>query len=191
MKQLPSKAVAKGAPRSTAGQAPVRERRRTPSLPHAHATFVKHYVANGGNGTRAYLAAYPRARSINGAAENAYKLRKLRSVQAAIAAAQAELWKQQQMDAEEATALIANDARADIRELYDDDGELLPIRQWPDSIALSVKLIRPGKDGPTVVLNDSQAARRLIAEMTGKLKNPLAGVGDLARILAGDFEEDE
>jgi Terminase small subunit len=165
---------------------------RKPPLPPDRAAFVQHYVANGGNGTRAYLAAFPTCHTISGAAANAYKLLRLPVVASAIDALQAERWKAAGMTGEEAMARIALDARGDPRELYDDKDKLLPIRRWPDSVAQSVKSIRTSKDGSTTVtLNDSLAARKLIAEQTGKLKNPLAGVGDLAKLLAGDFEEDE
>jgi hypothetical protein len=46
-----------------------------------------------------------------------------------------------------------------------------------------VKAIRPGPFGTAVIMNDSLAARRIILEQTGRLKQ-VAGVGDLARLLA-------
>jgi hypothetical protein len=46
------------------------------------------------------------------------------------------------------------DARADIRELFDIDGHLLPIQQWPDSIAVSVKAIQPWPFGTKVGLDE-------------------------------------
>lgn len=153
--------------------------------------FVHEYDANGGNGVRAYMASHPECESYSAAGVGAFHyLRnpKIRTVIDALAEAR---WKRLAMTGDEAVARIAQDARADIRELFDDDGNLLPVRHWPDSVAQSVKAIRPGKDGYTVVLNDSLAARRLIAEQTGKLKSTAGAVGDLARILAGDFEEGE
>lgn len=95
------------------------------------------------------------------------------------------------MDGDEALARVALDARADMRDLYDDNGQLLKPHQWPDSIANSVKAYKPGPNGDTVVLNDSLAARRVILEQTGKLKNPLAGMASLAKLLAGDLTEDD
>lgn len=94
------------------------------------------------------------------------------------------------MDADEALYLVSCDARADIRELFDHKGHLLPMQQWPDSIANSVKAIHPGPSGTRIVLNDKLAARRIILEQTGKLKNAAGSGRTLARILAGDFEED-
>lgn len=51
------------------------------------------------------------------------------------------------------------------------------MHQWPDSIAVSVKAIQPEPFGTKIVLNDKPAARRIILELTGKVKNPLAGAG--------------
>jgi hypothetical protein len=95
------------------------------------------------------------------------------------------------MSGDEAAMLVACDARADIRELYDEKGALLPVHLWPDSVAHSVKAIRPGAFGTSVVLNDSLAARRLILMQTGKLKNSQAPVSALAAILAGKFQKGE
>jgi hypothetical protein len=87
---------------------------------------------------------------------------------------------------------VSCDARADIRELFDDEGRLLPMSRSPDSIAVSVKAIHPGPFGTRIVRNDKLAARRMILEHIGKLKNPLRqAAGDLARILAGDVEDED
>jgi hypothetical protein len=75
--------------------------------------------------------------------------------------------------------------------LFDEGGKMLPVHRWPDSIARSVKAIRPTPEGWAVTLNDSLQARKLILEQTGKLKSPLAPIADLAKILAGDFQEGE
>ena len=83
------------------------------------------------------------------------------------------------------------DARADIRELFDRERRLLPMSRWPDSIAVSVKAIQPGPFGTKIVLNDKLAARRIILEQTGKLKNPLSRGRTLARILTGDFDSED
>lgn len=50
----------------------------------AHRVFVEEYMANGGNATRAYLAAYPRCRSENAAAVNGRRLLRKTQIQAAI-----------------------------------------------------------------------------------------------------------
>jgi hypothetical protein len=95
------------------------------------------------------------------------------------------------MSGEQAAALVAGDATADVRQLFDEAGKMLPVHEWPDSVARSVKAIRPTPEGWAVTLNDSLQARKLILEQTGKLKSPLAPIADLAKILAGDFQEGE
>jgi hypothetical protein len=116
---------------------------------------------------------------------------RIAKVQTFIEQEQAARRKRLRMDADEALYLVSCDARADIRELFDADGHLLPMPQWPDSIAVSVKAIQPGPFGMKIVLNDKLAARRIILEQkqNGKLKNPHSSGRTLARILAGDYEK--
>lgn len=160
---------------------------RAPNTALEH--FLREYDANGGNGTRAYLASHPNCTNRRTAAVQAARLLTKPNIQEVLRVRAEARWKRVAMSGDEAAALVAADARADIRELYDDRGHLLPMQAWPDSIARSVKAIRPGKDGTTVVLNDSLAARRIILEQTGRLKQA-AGVGDLARLLAGGDTDD-
>jgi hypothetical protein len=54
----------------------------------AHRVFVEEYMANGGNATRAYLAAYPRCRSEKAAASNGLKLLRKTEIRDAITARQ-------------------------------------------------------------------------------------------------------
>jgi hypothetical protein len=92
------------------------------------------------------------------------------------------------MSGEEAAALVAGDAKADVRMLFDEHGKMLPVHQWPDSIARSVKALRPTPEGWAVTLNDTLAARKLILEQTGKLKTPAGAITDLGELLADKFE---
>lgn len=156
-----------------------------------YATFVAAYDANGGNGTRAYLAAYPETTDPMVAASCAYKLLRIAQIKDRIAALAAARFKRLAMSGDEALSLVAGDARADIRELFDDHGVLLPVHLWPDSVARSVRAVKPSAFGIAVTLNDSLAARRIILEQSGKLKNPLGQLGDLARLLAGDYSDEE
>ena len=160
-------------------------------LTHGEELFALEYLANMGNGAGAYRASHPNCRSDNAAAAAASRLLRKVKVQNFLEREQAPRWKRLRMDADEALALVSCDAGADIRELFDADGHLLPMQQWPDSIAVSVKAIHPGPFGTKIVLNDKLAARRIILEQTGKLKHPLSSGRTLARILAGDFGEDD
>lgn len=93
------------------------------------------------------------------------------------------------MDADEALYLISCDARADIRELFDEDGQLLPIHRWPESIALSVKTFQAGRHGARIVLNDKLAALKIILQQTGTLGSRRANEVDaLAEAIRSDIE---
>jgi hypothetical protein len=92
------------------------------------------------------------------------------------------------MSGDEALGRVAMDARADVRKLFNPDtGKMLPVHLWPDDIAGSVRSIK----GDAVTFTDPLAARRIILEHTGKLKTPAASILTLAKILAGDFDEEK
>lgn len=159
--------------------------------------FVRFYDANGGNGTKAYLASHPDCKSRQAAAQGAFETLRNPEVQAQLQALEADRWVRLQMSGDEALARVAQDARADIRDLVDDEGKFLPLHHWPESVAHSVKSFRATLSttgAPTVIqvtMNDPLAARRMVLEQQGKLKNPLGAVGELARLLAGENPGDE
>ena len=69
-------------------------------------------------------------------------------------------------------------------------GKMLPVSEWPDELVNCITAVSQTEQGTKIVLNNTLAARRILAEITGKIKNPLSSGGTLARILAGDFDED-
>lgn len=153
-----------------------------PALSDAQRAFALAYISNGFNATRAYETAHPGVTNATARTEGSRYLAKP-SVRAFV-----DDWLQPyQMSADEALTRLAWDARVDFRLAFK-DGKLLPFEQWPDELINSVKSVE--YDGPgtlaKVRLNDSQAARRTILEVHGKLKNPNAGdaMRDLAEILA-------
>ena len=77
-------------------------------------------------------------------------------------------------------------ASADVRDLYDENGELLAIHLWPDSIAACVKSIKDGPAGLTVTMHDKLAALRTILEQLGKLKTPGDSMDALADAIRAD-----
>jgi hypothetical protein len=151
--------------------------------------FVRFYDRNGGNGVEAYLRSHVDCHSRKAAATGAWTLLRNPEIQRRLETLAAGRWRRVQMDGDEALARVALDARADIRQLFDEHNQLLPIQEWPDSVAQSVKALRQGKDGPIVTMNDSLAARRMILEQQGKLKNTGAAIGELARLLTGDLHD--
>lgn len=154
--------------------------------------FCRHYDANGNNGVKAWQASHPHSRSVKAAAQSSYLALRTPEIAARVAELAQVRYQKVAMTAEEASALVAGDAKADARDLFDSDGQMLKPHLWPDSVARSVKGVRVGADGQlAVTLNDSLAARKLILEQTGALKSPLTPLTDLADLIAGKFKEGE
>ena len=175
-------------PRKALGAGRVPSAAKVEELSIAARAFVQLYDTNGNNGTKAYLELHPNVKRTTAAVE-ACKLLRNPKIAAKLLELRRDRWQRLQMDADEALALVAQDARADIRDLFGKDWKLLPPSQWPDSIARCVKGVRPGVAGTAVVLNDSLAARRLILELAGEVEGPAEVLGStIARILAGHYK---
>lgn len=158
-----------------------------PQLTDAQRAFALAYTTNGFNATQAYLKAHPNA-SYQTARVEGSRCLALPAVRAFVD----DFLQPYQMSADEALSRLAWDARADIRLLFNREGKLLEPHEWPDEIVNSVRSIEEGPYGWKIRLNDSQAARRSILEVHGKLKNPNAGdaMRDLAAILAEKWKAD-
>jgi hypothetical protein len=149
--------------------------------------FVAAYLSNGFNGSAAWRTLHPEATADTCRTEGSCTLAKPhvrayvnRQVQKAFEAAG--------MSGAEALGRLAQDAKSDIRELFDEHGNPLPPQLWPDTIVNSVEGFDITKDGMRVRLVSKLAARRTILELTGKLKSPLADdISVLARALRGDL----
>lgn len=141
--------------------------RRDGELTAVQAAFVLAYTSNGYNATRAYQAARPQA-SKEVAAVNGHRMLRVDKVARAIRQLQARRFKRWEMSGDEAAALTAISARADIRNAYDADGKPLPVHEWPEELRLALKGIKA--DG-SFVLHDGLKARETILRMTGKLRD--------------------
>lgn len=153
--------------------------------------FCLTYLTNGYNATAAYRATHPDCKTDGSARTLGWRMLTKVDVRAFLREQLGDRWKAHAMDAEEASARVAMDARSDLRGLYDDKGNILPVPEWPDEIANSVEGIEFDEDGGVkkVKLVSKGSARRLILELTGKLKAPGDGMRDLAEILAEKFKE--
>jgi hypothetical protein len=92
------------------------------ALTRQQEAFIYEYDGHGGNGTRAYLAAYPACRSISAAAANACRLLRTDKIAARVDELRAARRQRLQMDGDEVLGRVALDARADPRELFDEKG---------------------------------------------------------------------
>lgn len=160
-----------------------------------HELFCLTFVAQGLTGqAKAYVEA---GFSAQGAKQSASTLRRDPLIQARIAELMHERFKQLHMTADEILARAAMIARADMRSLYDDNGNLLSPGELDMEAAAGVASVKVyeefsgvGKDrvkiGETkeVRLRDPMAAIRLLAEHKKLVKAPETGVNALANALA-------
>jgi len=152
-------------------------------LNEAQHVFSLEYLANGFNATAAYRAAYPGVTDLTARVEGHRHLTKPH-IKVFIAAQLENRWAAAHMSVDEALALVAGDARADPRVLFDEKGDMLKAHEWPDAIANSVEAVEQKDDGSIKVkLASKLAARRMILEVHRKLKAPGEG-GDTAESLA-------
>jgi hypothetical protein len=131
--------------------------------------FALRYLANGRNATDAYQDSHPRC-SRRTAGREGSRLLKNPKVEALIDAEIQARKQRLRMEADEALEGISNMGRADIRRLYDQNGNILPIKLWPDDIADCVKGLQPTPFGWKLVLYDKLKARELMAIAGGKLR---------------------
>lgn len=144
---------------------------RGPSLKPQHKIFALTYLANGGNATAAYNEAYPSTtRKPNVTHVNASKLLSSAKVKAFMLERGQKTLRTLEATAEEAMEAITRTIRLDPRAMLNAKGEPLPMKDWPDDVALVVKGIR--KDG-SVQFYDKLRAAELIAESHGKIKKKL------------------
>lgn len=185
---LPRASVAKRPAKKKSKAAEVRGLEVPEGMTPAMFEFCLNYRANGFNASAAYKAAHPGVTDGTARTEGHRTLTNPH-VAGWLRKHVGERWQQWEMSGDEAIARIAMDGRADIRLLYGADGKLLPIHDWPDEVAQSVR----SYDATTgkITLNDSASARRVIGEHSGKLKNAAGGLGSLAEILAQKLAEDD
>jgi hypothetical protein len=93
------------------------------------------------NGFRGAPAAVKVGYSTKGARQIASKLLRMTDVQEHVRRLAADKLKRGQMAAEEVIARVAAVARADVRQLFDDQGVPLPIDQLDDDIAMAVRKV--------------------------------------------------
>jgi len=153
--------------RAAAARAAHAAQQREAELTAFRELFVAEYVANGGNATRAYLSASGNGVKVTTAGVEACRLLKDPRVRAAVDAGIADRFKRLEMKGDEAIALLSLTARANLAQAYDEEGKQLPFWQWPETLQLAVKGIKP--DG-TVILQDPLKARELMAVATGRLR---------------------
>ncbi len=168
-----------------------------------HEEFCQHYAAAAdgairGNAYRAYLAAG--YKNGTGARGTAHRLMQRPEVVARIAELKSEQFRRLHMTVEEILAQLARIARADVRDVFDESGALLPVRSIdPDTAAAltSVEVVTtraPSGESTDVEytakirLADKIQALRTLAQHAKLIGNDGDGADRLAHALADRLE---
>ena len=163
----------------------------TPWLKHhlseSQYRFAEAYLRNGFNARQAYVEAHPDA-SLTTAGGEAYRILASPNVSRYLAKRVEYRTRKQQMSADQALARLASIASFDVRDLFDEQGELIKPHLWPDSIRSCVKGISVGSQGTKFLFESSVVALRQILEIAGKLLPETSGLDALASALRADIE---
>ncbi len=149
--------------------------------------FCLVYLSNGYKAGPAYAATHPNCKSDNAARVQGHRILTNANVRAHLAKQLGGRWAQLEITADEAAALVGGAATADVRLLFDEKGALLPVHQWPDEIALQVEAVDTTRG--TVRLASKLGARRMILEVSGRLRGNASDLRDLAEILAEGYDK--
>jgi len=150
-------------------------------------TFAETYLRNGGNARQAYIEHHPNS-NLTTAGVEAYRILNNRRVRNYLAARTDKQARAQQMTADQALARLAGIALFDVRDLFDETGELIKPHLWPDSIRSVVKGISVGSQGTKFLFESSVVALRQILEIAGKLQPVTSGLDALAEALRADIQ---
>lgn len=149
--------------------------------------FAITYLANGFNASAAARIAYPN-QTASAAMSQGYENLRKPQIREWILAQLEDRWKGVHMSGDEALARVSNDARADIRMLFDAAGKMLPPHQWPDEIADSVESV--DLVNSKVKLAGKANARRTILEVTGKVHGE-SSVDQLVEAMKATIEKNQ
>ena len=124
--------------------------------------FALRFLNNGGNASDAYRAVSPRVTTETAKVEG-HRCLTRPHVKAFIDRARAQQFAALKMTAAEALGRVIADARSDIRELFDQDGQLLPPCRWPDAICNSIESFELTRGGYRI---------RLVTQTAGEARYP-------------------
>lgn len=120
-----------------------RNKRPPDTLKPEHHEFVRSYVANGGNGTQAYLSAYPRCK-YDTARANAPKLLALTCISEALEIEYSKYWKDKNKDIEKSKTyqLIHHCGDVDVADIFNNEYNLKPLNEIPKTARLAIQSIK-------------------------------------------------
>ena len=136
-------------------------------LDHVEHTFALAYLTNGFSQTEAWQQTHRDVKRTTCRVEGCRMMQRPH-VKRFIAERLEQAWAKHQMGAEEALGRLAELARCDIGDFYDDQNQLLAVHDWPAAARRAVKEVK--WDENKVVVHDKQQPLRTILEVSGKVK---------------------
>lgn len=154
-------------------------------LTDAERAFVASYDKHLGNGTRAWLELHPDCTRKSAAEQASTMLSRNLKVREAVYAGREARWKRMAMTGDQALAIAAAHVSADVSDLFDEKGVLLPPHLWPDDLRLAVDAVDYANN--KVKLVSKGPALRVVLEQTGKLKTLPDAIDSLAEAIKQDL----
>jgi phage terminase small subunit len=151
-----------------------------------HEAFVRAYLSHNGNATQAYQACYPKASRTTCATEG-WKLLRIPKIAAKVREEWHKQLAKQKLDADAVIGMIGNEAQADVRQLFDRKGKMLPPHEWPTHLATCVEGIKLNDDGSaTVKLASQSQARWRLLELLGRTRSVADSIDHMADAIRFD-----
>lgn len=159
-----------GRPRKRA-EAAGRQRSANTGLTRLQERFVNEYVANPQVPlAEVYRKAGFRASTPEVARANAGKLLRLHHVARAIQAANDEARERAQLDGEEELRLLRSFMLLDPACIYDSEGNVLPVREWPVEARLALEAMTPNRYGTRFEFSSKIPAAEIRLKVSGRLR---------------------
>lgn len=144
--------------------------------------FIEAYIANGGNATQAAITAgySPKSAGVQGC-----ELLKDPNVSAQLSARKKEIAEKFRLRTEDVLAQLAKIVYADPRKVFDANGALIPVSEWPEEVAAGIASVEVDMQ-----YVDEGNERKLVGR-TGKVKfwDKNAAIDKAMRHL-GQYEKD-
>lgn len=173
---------------------PMKEQKRDKkAMTPARIRFCEEYVQNGGNATRAYLAAYPRVTKDVTAKADGYNLLRDPSIQEHIAYLQEDLRRHSEVTRQEVLQFVTSAMRVDIRDyLTVKEGKvtLKDSDEWTPEMARLVEGVRETKHGIALTLAGKTWSVERICKMLG-YDSPEKLQADVRSVVNFNLEVDE
>lgn len=151
-----------------------------------HAAFVRAYLANGGNATDAYQTVHPKV-TRGTAAVMGWRALRNPKIATLIRAAWHKVLAQRKIDVETVIGMVACEAEADVTQLYDAHGKMLPPHQWPRWMTHCIEAIDLREDGTGRIKLASQSqARKFLLELFGRTRTVADSFDAMAEAILAD-----